>query len=154
MANRPSSGARVAAASLALLVCACSSAGDCLPPGDSAERVEFRQRLAGLIHRSQCHGPPTPRAFEAQEGEVARRESALLARVRNSPLAQDLERAIREDEEFSRNVNEAECRSHDFENPDSPRNVAEFRAGLEGERKQVREAEAAFARLVAQCAAG
>jgi hypothetical protein len=141
-------------AGLALLVCGCSMFADCIPPRDSAERVDFRARLGGLVHVYQCLGPPTPTGMQGQEAQNWRRKSALLVRIRNSRLAEDLEQAIRDDAEFSRNVNEAECVVYDWEKPDSPSNVAEFRSRLEGERKQIAEAEAIFDRLIATCGSG
>ena len=116
--------------------------------------MEFRLYLGGLVHVSQCRGPATPTALQAQEGEFSRRKAAFLARLPASPLAEDLAQAIREDEAWSRNVNEAECVLYDWDKPDTPRNIADYRVGFEQERRQLDRAEAAFARLTARCGAG
>ncbi|HEX6376067.1 MAG TPA: hypothetical protein VFZ91_10145 [Allosphingosinicella sp.] len=145
---------RAGPALLALLASGCGALGDCLPPKESAERAEFRQYLRGLVHISPCPGPPTPTRLRAQEAETWRRKTALLDRVRTSPLAEDLAQAIREDQEWSRNLYEADCVFYDLKTPDTPRNIADYRAGLEAERRQLSQAETAFARLTVRCAAG
>ena len=85
---------------------------------------------------------------------MLRGEDALLARVRASPLAADLAQAISEDAELSRNANEADCVGYDWDHPDTPQNIAIYREQLDLKRERLREAEAAFARLTAGCAAG
>ncbi len=139
---------------LALLLAACTAAGDCLPPPESAERKALRVRLRSLIHVSQCPGPPTPSAFQAQELEQSGRKEALLARVRSSPVVEDLIRVEREDEEASRFVNEADCVMPFYNRPEDPENIAAHPARLEADRQELRAAEAAFERVIAGCKAG
>jgi hypothetical protein len=138
---------------LSLLLAACAAA-DCLPPPESAERTEFRLRLRLLVHLSQCPAPPTPARFQAHQLELSRRKAALVERVGRSPVAEDLARVRREDEEGNRNVNEAECAMLFWDRPEDPENVAAYPARLEADLRELRAAEAAFARVMAGCKAG
>jgi hypothetical protein len=130
------------------MLAACSAA-DC-PPPESPERTELRLWLRSLVHVSQCGGP-TPSAFQAAAAEQSGREEAFLDRVRRSPLAEDLARAIREDREASAHVFEADCNMTYWNQPDAPGNVAAFRAQLDYERQNLQTAQAAFARAIAGC---
>jgi hypothetical protein len=137
---------------LALLLAACSAA-DCPPPADSAERTELRNWLRSIVHLSQCEGP-TPTVFQAAAAEQSRREAAFLERVGRSPLAEDLSRAKREDEEMSGHIFEAECDLTYWDRPDAPGNVARYRARLDYDRQNLLTAQAAFEQAVARCPAG
>jgi hypothetical protein len=136
---------------LAAALAACTSS-DCLPPAESAPREELRRRLMGLVHMSQCPGPAMSRRFEERRDRLAEREQAFLARIRASRLAPDLERAIREDQEFSRNVNEADCAMTFWDRPEHPEAIAMYEAGLSADEAAIRDAEAEFERLVQACA--
>ena len=140
---------RLPAASLALLLAACTAAVQCPPPPDSPERTELRRRLQPLIHFSQCPGPPTPAAFQARQLELFNQKQAFVERVGRSPLAEDLARVRREDDEANRLVNEADCAMPFWNRPEDPENVAAWPARLEAEREKLRAAEAAFARVMA-----
>lgn len=131
----------------ALLLAACSTTR-CPPPADSPERAELRVRLQPLIHRSPCPGPPTPAAFQARELELSGRKEAFLARVRSSPVAEDLIRVEREDEEMNRSVM-VDCAMPFWDRPEDPENIAAAPARLEAERRELQIAEAAFARVAA-----
>ena len=133
---------------LALLLAACSTPA--CPPPESAERAELRQWLRSLVHVSQCGGP-TPAVFQAAEAEQSRREAAFLERVARSPLAEDLARSKREDEEMSKHIFEADCDLTYWDRPDAPGNVARYRATLEYDRQNLLTAESAFARAIALC---
>lgn len=109
--------------------------------------------LNGVVHVSQCLGPSRPASLAAEEGEVSSREDALLARIRSSPLAADLDQAIREDAELMRNANEADCVGYDWDHPDTPQNIADYRERLDRKREQLRKVEAALDRLTAGCSA-
>jgi hypothetical protein len=122
-----------------------------VPAQSSPARAEFRDLLNGIVHVSQCLGPSRPASLAAAEGEVSRREDALLARILASPLAADLEQAIREDAELMRNANEADCVAHDWDHPDSPQNIAKYRELLDGKREHLGRVEAALDRLTAGC---
>jgi hypothetical protein len=110
--------------------------------------------LQPLIHRPQCPGPPTPAAFQAQELELSRRKAALLERIGRSPLAEDLARATREDEEANSLVTASECSLPFWDRPEDPENVATYPALLQADGKALEAAEAAFTRLIAACKAG
>lgn len=140
------------AALFTLLLAACA-ATDCLPPPDSPERTEFRLRLHPLIRISQCPGPPTPVAFQARELELSRQKAALIERVGRSPVAGDLARARREDEEANRHITAAECSLPFWDRPEDPENVAAYPAQLQVVRQELQAAEAAFNRVVAACKA-
>ena len=142
---------KLAALALPALLAACDIAGDCLPAAVSPEREEFRQRLRGLVHLSQCPGLPTPKALAERVGALDAREQAFLARVRKSRLSGDLEQAIREDEEWSRNVHEAECALYPDDYGETAKGREEFEGGLREEEAQLTRTEALFVRLNARC---
>ena len=89
----------------------------------------------------------------AREGELSRREAALIERVRRSPVGEDYVRLVREDEEANRNINATDCSMPFWNNPEAPENVAAFPARLEASRRELEAAEAAFARVMAACRA-
>ena len=84
---------------------------------------------------------------------MTRRQAALLERIGSSPLAEDLARAKREDQEASKMVHEAECDTTYWDKPDAPGNVALYRAKLDYDRQALQTAEAAFSRAIAGCPA-
>lgn len=145
---------RLPAASLVLLLAACTAAVQCPPPPDSAERTELRRRLQPLIHFSQCPGPPTPKAFEARQVELLNQKQAFVERVGRSPVAEDLARVRREDDEANRLVNEADCAMPFWNRPEDPENVAAWPRLLQAEREKLLAAEAAFLRVAAACKQG
>lgn len=144
-------GYLIVAVLLAQALVACSSK-DCLPEAESAARQDLRARLSGLVHFSQCPGPAMSQRFAERQARLSAREQALLQRVRASPLGSDLERAIREDQEFSRNVNEADCAMSFWDQPEHPRAIEMYESGLRSDEAALREAEAAFGRLTRACA--
>lgn len=112
----------------------------------------MRRALGPLVRHSQCAGP-IPAVFQAQAAEVTHRETALLERVGRSPIAEDLARARREEQETSDITHESDCDMTNWDRPDSPGNVAIHRAKLDYDRQALQEAEAAFARAIAGCPA-
>ncbi|HEX8308821.1 MAG TPA: hypothetical protein VF645_10435 [Allosphingosinicella sp.] len=149
----PSRSLRPNPALLALLLMACAGAGQCPSPPDSADRIELRRRLQPLVHVSQCPGPPTPKAFEARQADLARKKEALIEQVGRSNVAEDLARVRREDDEANRLVNEADCAMPFWNRPEDPENVAAWPAQLGAEREKLLAAEAAFLRIMAACKA-
>lgn len=97
---------------------------------------------------------PTPTIFRKAADEQSRREAAFLERVGRSPVAEDLARARREDQEMSAHIFEADCDLTYWDRPDAPGNVARYRATLDYDRENLIAAEAAFARAVAACRSG
>lgn len=142
---------KLLALALPALLAACDVAGDCLPAAVSPDREAFRNRLRGLVHISQCPGLPTPEALTERAGALHSREQAFLARVRESGLAADLEQAIREDQEWSRNVNEADCAFYSQEYAETAEGWQAFEGGLRAEEAQLKQTEALFVRLNSRC---
>jgi hypothetical protein len=134
---------------LVLSIAACAAAVDCPRPPDSAERTELRKRLWPLVRISQCPPPPTPRAFEGRQAELFRRQAALIDRVDHSPVAEDLVRVRREQQEASGLVSEADCAMPFWDRPEDPENVAAYPGRLEAKRRELEAAESAFARATA-----
>ena len=145
---------KAAALALPALLAACNFGGDCLPAALSPEREAFRQQLRGLVHVSQCPGLPTPKALGERSGALFSREQALLAQIRASKLAPDLEQAIREDQEWSRNVNEADCAIYSPEYAETPEGTKDYEAGLRADEARLRTLETHFQRLNAPCIGG
>ncbi|HEX9964359.1 MAG TPA: hypothetical protein VGB04_05180 [Allosphingosinicella sp.] len=139
--------------SIPLLLGACVASPRC-PPPDSAARNELRTSLHPLVRISQCPGPPTPAAFQLAAGEISRRKAALIDRVARSPLAEDLARVKREDEEANRHLTAAECALPFWDRPEDPENVAAYPALLDAERRELEAAEKSFAQAIAGCPAG
>ncbi|HEX8224347.1 MAG TPA: hypothetical protein VF605_11080 [Allosphingosinicella sp.] len=137
---------------LALLLAACTAAA--CPPPESAERTELRERLWPIAKMSPCPGPPTPRIFQARHAALHRGRGALLERVRGSPLAEDLARINREQQELERIVNEGDCAVPFWNRPEDPENIATYPALLEAKERELQAAEAAFARASAACPPG
>ena len=133
---------------LALTGC---GAAECLPASSSPERREFRGQLMRLVHVSQCPGLPTPKALATRASGLFAREQAFLGRVRRSVLAADLQQAIDEDQEFSRNVLEADCAVYREEFAETAEGRKMYDAQLRSDEERLRVAETSFGRLIAQC---
>jgi hypothetical protein len=137
---------------LALLLAACTAAA--CPPPESPERTELRKHLWPIAKMSQCPGPPTPRIFQARHAALHRGRAALLERVRGSPVAEDLARISREQQEAERYTFETDCAMPFWDRPEDPENIAAYPTLLEAKERELQVAEAASARATAGCPAG
>jgi hypothetical protein len=127
---------------------ACGSADRGCEEGRFSEpRVDFRNRLAGLVHVSQCP-TTTPLELAGEEARLDAEEHRLIMRIAASELAWDLEEAGRMDAEFSRNANEADCVGYRWTGAEA---IRDAERGLRARAAQLRAFEARFERLLAQC---
>ena len=139
------------ALALPALLAACGAVVDCLPAASSPERERFRAQLRGLVHYMPCPGLPTPKDLAAREPSLFDREQAFLERVRSSRLKPDLDQARREDEEWSRNVFEADCAMYSEESAETPKGRKMYLDQLRADEEALRAAEHAFVAITAKC---
>jgi len=144
---------RIAAPVLFAPLAACNSAVDCLGGPLSPERRAFRVDLRREVHFSQCPGPPSPTSFGPRITAYYARRQAFVDRVGRSRLASDLAEARRQEEEWQRNVNEADCMIYREEMADEPDNVRAATREWAQKERDLAEAERRFERLDGACRA-
>jgi hypothetical protein len=103
------------------------------------------------VHHSPCLGFSAPKDLASRTPTKFDREQAFLKRVRASRLKPDLDQAVREDEEWSRNVFEAECTMYSEDFAETPEGRKMYLDQLRAEEAALGAAEQAFAALTAQC---